>query len=281
MVAPAHHVSVGNVRIGNDLPFVLLAGPCQMESEAHAFEMAQALVELCSSLDIPFIYKTSFDKANRTSISGERGIGLDKAMPIFEKIRSKFGCPVVTDVHTEKQCEEVAPYVDILQIPAYLCRQTDLLLAAGKTGRALNIKKGQFLAPWDVANIAKKIETTGNKNILLCERGVTFGYNRLVVDMRSFPIMAQTGYPVVFDATHSVQEPGGQGSKSGGQREFAPILARGAAAIGVAAFFMETHQDPDRAPSDGPNMIYLKDMKKVLMELKELDAFAKKNPVQM
>ena len=275
------HVSVGQVKIGNDLPFVLLAGPCQMENEAHAFEMAHALVELCADLKIPFIYKTSFDKANRTSIGGERGMGLAKAMPVFEKIRSKFGCPVVTDVHTEEQCREVAPYVDVLQIPAYLCRQTDLLLAAGNTGRAINVKKGQFLAPWDAANIAKKIETTGNKNILLCERGVTFGYNRLVVDMRSFPIMAQTGYPVVFDATHSVQEPGGQGSKSGGQREFAPILARGAAAIGVAAFFMETHQDPDNAPSDGPNMIYLKDMKRVLSELKELDAFAKNNPIHL
>lgn len=280
MTTPVH-VSVGNLKIGNDLPFALLAGPCQMESEAHAFEMAHALVELCKDLNIPFIYKTSFDKANRTSISGERGIGLDQAMPVFEKIRSRFGCPVVTDVHTEEQCKEVAPSVDVLQIPAYLCRQTDLLLAAGRTGRVLNVKKGQFLAPWDAANIAKKIETTGNKNILLCERGVTFGYNRLVVDMRSFPIMAQTGYPVVFDATHSVQEPGGQGSKSGGQREFAPILARGAAAIGVAAFFMETHQDPDHAPSDGPNMIYLKDMRRVLMELKELDAFAKKNPVHL
>lgn len=275
------HVSVGKVKIGNDLPFVLLAGPCQMESEAHTFEMAHALVELCAELNIPFIYKTSFDKANRTSIGGERGIGLAKAMPVFEKIRAKFGCPVVTDVHTEEQCREVAPYVDVLQIPAYLCRQTDLLLAAGQTGRAINVKKGQFLAPWDAANIAKKIETTGNKNILLCERGVTFGYNRLVVDMRSFPIMAQTGYPVVFDATHSVQEPGGQGSKSGGQREFAPILARGAAAIGVAAFFMETHQDPDHAPSDGPNMIYLKDMRRILSELKELDSFAKKNPVHL
>lgn len=280
MTSPKH-VVVGNVKIGNDLPFALLAGPCQMESEAHALEMAHALVELCGDLDIPFIYKTSFDKANRTSISGERGIGLEKAMPVFEKIRSRFGCPVVTDVHTEEQCKEVAPYVDVLQIPAYLCRQTDLLLAAGRTGRALNVKKGQFLAPWDAANIAKKIETTGNHNILLCERGVTFGYNRLVVDMRSFPIMAQTGYPVVFDATHSVQEPGGQGTQSGGQREFAPILARGAAAIGVAAFFMETHQDPDRAPSDGPNMIYLKDMRRVLEELKELDTFAKKHPVRL
>lgn len=275
------HVSVGSVTIGNDLPFVLLAGPCQMESEAHAFEMAHALVELCQDLKIPFVYKTSFDKANRTSISGERGIGFEKAMPVFKKIRTKFGCPVITDVHTEEQCGAVAPYVDILQIPAYLCRQTDLLLAAGRTGCAINVKKGQFLAPWDAANIAKKIESTGNEKILLCERGVTFGYNRLVVDMRSFPIMAQTGYPVVFDATHSVQEPGGQGAKSGGQREFAPILARGAAAIGVAAFFMETHQDPDQAPSDGPNMIYLKDMRRVLVELKELDTFAKKNPVQL
>ncbi|MDC0349130.1 3-deoxy-8-phosphooctulonate synthase [Alphaproteobacteria bacterium] len=280
MVSPVH-VSVGKIKIGNDLPFTLFAGPCQMESEAHAFEMAHALVELCKDLDIPFVYKTSFDKANRTSISGERGVGLEKAIPVFEKIRSKFGCPVMTDVHTESQCSDVASSVDVLQIPAYLCRQTDLLLAAGKTGKVINVKKGQFLAPWDVENIAKKIETTGNKNILLCERGTMFGYNRLVVDMRSFPIMAQTGYPVVFDATHSVQEPGGQGGKSGGKREFAPILARGAAAIGAAAFFMETHEDPDNAPSDGPNMIYLKNMRRVLTELKEVDAFAKKNPVSL
>lgn len=275
------HVPLGSFKIGNDLPFALIAGPCQLESESHALEMASALSEICGELDIPFIYKTSYDKANRTSLSGERGIGLEKAMPIFDRIRAKIGCPVVTDVHTEEQCRLVAPHVDMLQIPAYLCRQTDLLLAAGRTGKILNIKKGQFLAPWDVENIAKKVESTGNKNIMLCERGITFGYNRLIVDMRSLPIMAQTGYPVVFDATHSVQEPGGQGGKSGGNRDFAPILARAAAAIGVAAFFMETHQDPDKAPSDGPNMIYLKDMKRILIELKTLDEFAKANPVRL
>ena len=275
------HVKVGSVTIGNDLPFTLIAGPCQMESEAHAMDMASALVELCRDLDIPLIYKTSFDKANRTSIGGARGLGFEKSMPVFKRIREELGCPVITDVHTAEQCAAVAPYVDVLQIPAYLCRQTDLLVAAAKTGKAINVKKGQFLAPWDAANIAKKIESAGNQNILLCERGITFGYNRLIVDMRSFPIMAQTGYPVVFDATHSVQEPGGQGASSGGNRDFAPILARGAAAIGVAAFFMETHEDPDNAPSDGPNMIYLKDMKRVLTELKEIDSFAKKNPVHL
>lgn len=275
------HISLGSFKIGNDLPFALIAGPCQLESEGHALEMAFALSEICAELNIPFIYKTSYDKANRTSLSGERGIGLEKAMPIFDRIRTEIGCPVVTDVHTEEQCALVSAHVDMLQIPAYLCRQTDLLLAAGRTGKVLNIKKGQFLAPWDVENIAKKVESTGNKNIMLCERGITFGYNRLIVDMRSLPIMAQTGYPVVFDATHSVQEPGGQGGKSGGNRDFAPILARAAAAIGVAAFFMETHQDPDKAPSDGPNMIYLKDMKRILVELKTLDAFAKANPVRL
>lgn len=275
------HVSIGPIKIGNDLPFALLAGPCQMESEQHAMDMAGALVTLCGELDIPFVYKTSFDKANRTSVEGARGVGLEKAIPVFDRIRRELKCPVMTDVHTEAQCALVAPHVDVLQIPAYLCRQTDLLLAAGKTGKAINVKKGQFLAPWDVANIAKKIESVGNKNILLCERGITFGYNRLIVDMRSFPIMAKTGYPVVFDATHSVQEPGGQGGSSGGNRDFAPILARGAAAIGVAAFFMETHENPDQAPSDGPNMIYLKDMKRVLTELKHIDDFAKKNPVTL
>ncbi len=275
------HVSIGPLKIGNDLPFALLAGPCQMESEQHAMDMAGALATLCHELDIPFVYKTSFDKANRTSVEGARGVGLEKAIPVFDRIRRELKCPVMTDVHTEEQCALIAPHVDVLQIPAYLCRQTDLLLAAGRTGKAINVKKGQFLAPWDVANIAKKIESVGNQNILLCERGITFGYNRLIVDMRSFPIMAKTGYPVVFDATHSVQEPGGQGGCSGGNRDFAPILARGAAAIGVAAFFMETHENPDQAPSDGPNMIYLKDMKHVLTELKHIDDFAKKNPVTL
>jgi 2-dehydro-3-deoxyphosphooctonate aldolase (KDO 8-P synthase) len=275
------HIDFGSFKMGNDLPFVLIAGPCQMESRAHALEMAHKLTEICAREKIPLIYKTSFDKANRTSVSGQRGMGLDQSLAVFEEIRSTYGCPVLTDVHTEEQCALVAPSVDVLQIPAFLCRQTDLLLAAGKTGKAINIKKGQFLAPWDAQNIAKKVSSTGNDKIMLCERGVTFGYNRLVVDMRSLPIMAQTGYPVVFDATHSVMEPGGQGDKSGGQREFAPILARAAVAIGVASVFMETHECPDEAPSDGPNMIYLKDMPRVLAELAELDQFAKKNPVRL
>ncbi len=273
------HIDFGSFKMGSDLPFVLIAGPCQMESRAHALEMAHQLTEICAREKIPFIYKTSFDKANRTSVAGQRGMGLEQSLSIFEEIRSTYGCPVLTDVHTEEQCVQVAPSVDVLQIPAFLCRQTDLLLAAGKTGKAINIKKGQFLAPWDAQNIAKKVSSTGNEKIMLCERGVTFGYNRLVVDMRSLPIMAQTGYPVVFDATHSVMEPGGQGDKSGGQREFAPILARAAVAIGVASVFMETHEAPDTAPSDGANMIYLKDMPRVLAELAELDRFAKKNPI--
>lgn len=275
------HIDFGSFKMGNDLPFVLIAGPCQMESRSHALEMAHKLKEICAHEKIPFIYKTSFDKANRTSVSGQRGMGLEQSLAVFEEIRSTYGCPVLTDVHTEEQCVLVAPSVDVLQIPAFLCRQTDLLLAAGKTGKAINIKKGQFLAPWDAQNIAKKVSSTGNEKIMLCERGVTFGYNRLVVDMRALPIMAQTGYPVVFDATHSVMEPGGQGDKSGGQREFAPILARAAVAIGVASVFMETHECPDKAPSDGPNMIYLKDMPRVLAELAELDQFAKKNPVTL
>jgi 2-dehydro-3-deoxyphosphooctonate aldolase (KDO 8-P synthase) len=275
------HIDFGSFKMGNDLPFVLIAGPCQMESRAHALEMAHKLKEICAREKIPFIYKTSFDKANRTSVSGQRGMGLEQSLSVFEEIRSTYGCPVLTDVHTEEQCAIVAPSVDVLQIPAFLCRQTDLLLAAGKTGKIINIKKGQFLAPWDAQNIAKKVSSTGNEKIMLCERGVTFGYNRLIVDMRSFPIMAQTGYPVVFDATHAVQEPGGQGDKTGGQREFAPILARGAVAIGVASVFMETHECPDKAPSDGPNMIYLKDMPHILTELAELDRFAKKNPVTL
>lgn len=275
------HVRVGNLMLGNDLPLAIVAGPCQLETRDHALFMAEALTTLCHKLKIPFIFKTSYDKANRTSASGQRGLGLDKSLAIFREIRETFGCPVLTDVHSPEQCAEVADTVDVLQIPAFLCRQTDLLLAAGETGKVINVKKGQFLAPWDAANIVKKVETTGNHSIILCERGVTFGYNRLVVDMRSLPIMAKTGYPVMFDATHSVQEPGGQGSSSGGQREFAPVLARAAVAIGVSSVFLETHQDPDQAPSDGPNMIYLKDMERVLTELKTLDAFAKAHPVHI
>lgn len=273
-----HHIPLKNFKIGNDLPFVLLAGPCQMENRDHALKTAETLQEMCTKRSIPFIYKTSFDKANRTSLQGARGLGLEKALTIFQEIRTQIGCPVVTDVHVIDQCDLLKDAVDMLQIPAFLCRQTDLLVAAAKTGLPINVKKGQFLAPWDMKNVAKKIVDSGNKNVLLCERGVTFGYNRLIVDMCSFPIMVQTGHPVVFDATHAVQEPGGQGSSTGGNRAFAPILARAAVAIGVAAVFMETHEDPDHAPSDGPNMIYLKEMPKILDELKAIDQFAKENP---
>lgn len=269
------HVKVGNVTFGNDLPFVLIAGPCQMESRQHALETAQALVEMTSKLGIGFIYKSSFDKANRTSLSGKRGIGLIKALPVFEEIRETFGCPVLTDVHTEEQCSLVAKSVDVLQIPAFLCRQTDLLIAAANTGKVVNVKKGQFLAPWDMKNVAAKVSESGNDNILLTERGVSFGYNTLVTDMRTFPIMAQTGYPVVFDATHSVQQPGGQGGSSGGERRFVATLARAAIAVGVAGVFMETHQDPDNAPSDGPCMVVLADMPKLLEQLQAYDRITK------
>ncbi len=276
-----HHVKVGPIEIGNDLPFTLIAGPCVIESREHALDMSHALVELTSKLGIGFIYKTSFDKANRTSLQGVRGIGLKESLPIFAEIREKWGCPLITDVHEPSQCEIVAEVVDVLQIPAFLCRQTDLLLAAGKTGRAINIKKGQFLAPWDMRNSVKKVESTGNQNILVCERGVSFGYNTLVSDMRALPILAQMGYPVVFDATHSVQQPGGQGTSTGGQREFVPVLARSAIAIGVAALFIETHQDPDKAPSDGPNMVKLKDMPDLLQMLVSFDRLAKSNPLSL
>ncbi len=273
---PPHHVHIGNLTLGNDRPLALIAGPCALESRAHAMEMSHALVELTGKLGIGLIYKTSFDKANRTSIGSARGMGLEASLPILAEVREKYGCPVVTDVHLPEQCAPTAEAVDVLQIPAFLCRQTDLLIAAGKTGRALNVKKGQFLAPWDMKNVAKKIASTGNENILLCERGVSFGYNTLVSDMRALPIMAETGYPIVFDATHSVQQPGGQGEVSGGERRFVPVLARAAVAIGVAAVFMETHQDPDHAPSDGPNMVHLKDMPALLAELMEFDQVAKK-----
>jgi 2-dehydro-3-deoxyphosphooctonate aldolase (KDO 8-P synthase) len=276
-----HHVKIGSITLGNDLPFTLIAGPCVLESRQHALEMSQALVELTDKLGIGLIYKTSFDKANRTSLHGVRGIGMNEALPIFSEIREKWGCPIVTDVHEPSQCSLVAEVVDVLQIPAFLCRQTDLLLAAGKTGKALNVKKGQFLAPWDMKNVVQKIEETGNQNILLCERGVSFGYNTLVSDMRSLPILAQMGYPVVFDATHSVQQPGGQGTATGGQREFIPVLARSAISIGVAAVFLETHQDPDKAPSDGPNMVKLKDMPSLLETLMAFDRLAKSNPLSI
>ena len=274
MTAP-RHVTVGNITIGNDRPLALIAGPCALESRAHAREMCQALTELTGKLGIGLIYKTSFDKANRTSADTPRGIGMDKGLPILAELRESFGCPVLTDVHEPLQCAPVAEAVDVLQIPAFLCRQTDLLIAAGETGRAINVKKGQFLAPWDMKNVAAKIAQTGNEKILLCERGASFGYNTLVSDMRSLPILADTGYPVVFDATHSVQQPGGQGTKSGGQREFVPVLARAATAVGVAAVFMETHQDPDKAPSDGPNMVKLKDMPALLQTLQAFDRLAK------
>ncbi|HYG88925.1 MAG TPA: 3-deoxy-8-phosphooctulonate synthase [Azospirillum sp.] len=268
-------VQIGNLTVANDRPFVLIAGPCQMESRAHALETAAALNEMCADLGIGLIYKSSFDKANRTSIKTARGLGLDKALPIFAEVRERFGCPVITDVHEAQQCAPVAEAVDVLQIPAFLCRQTDLLIAAAQTGRAVNVKKGQFLAPWDMKNVANKLTESGNDKVLLCERGVSFGYNTLVSDMRSLPIMAETGFPVVFDATHSVQQPGGQGTTSGGQREFVPVLARAAIAVGVAAVFMETHENPDCAPSDGPNMVPLKDMPALLARLQAFDRLAK------
>lgn len=277
----AQHVSAGNVTFGNDLPFVLIAGPCQMESRDHAIEMASALKEITAKLDIPFIYKTSFDKANRTSLKGVRGMGLEKSLSVFEEVRSKLGVPTLTDVHEIAHCDAVAPVIDVLQIPAFLCRQTDLLIAAAKTGRVVNVKKGQFLAPWDMKNVAEKIAGSGNKNILLTERGASFGYNTLVVDYRSFPIMAQTGYPVIIDATHAVQQPGGQGTSSGGDRRMVPAIARAAVAVGVAGVFMETHQDPDNAPSDGPNMVKLSEIEHLLTQLKALDATAKSYPIEI
>lgn len=269
------HVTVGNITFGNDLPFALLAGPCVLESRDHAMMMAGALKDITDRVGIPFVYKTSFDKANRTSIKGQRGVGLEAALSIFQEIKDRFGCPVITDVHTPDQCAQVAQVVDMLQIPAFLCRQTDLLKAAAETGKAINVKKGQFLAPWDMVNVVQKVESFGNKNILQCERGASFGYNTLVSDMRSLPIMASNGYPVVFDATHSVQQPGGAGASTGGDRRFVPVLARAAVSVGVASVFMEVHQDPDNAPSDGPNMVKLVDIEKILMQLKAFDQLAK------
>jgi 2-dehydro-3-deoxyphosphooctonate aldolase (KDO 8-P synthase) len=280
-MASTHTVHVGNLAIANDKPLALIAGPCALESRAHALEMSHALVELTGRLGIGLIYKTSFDKANRTSLEGARGMGLEASLPILAEIRENFGCPVLTDVHEPAQCAAVAEAVDVLQIPAFLCRQTDLLVAAAKTGRAINIKKGQFLAPWDMTNVARKVAEAGNSNILLCERGVSFGYNTLVNDMRALPVLAETGYPVVFDATHSVQQPGGKGTSTGGQREFVPVLARAAVAVGVAAVFMETHQDPDKAPSDGPNMVKLKELPALLETLMEFDRLAKARPVSI
>jgi 2-dehydro-3-deoxyphosphooctonate aldolase (KDO 8-P synthase) len=274
---PNAAVTVGAVRFGNNLPLALIAGPCVLESKAHALEMASALKEIAAKVGVGLVYKTSFDKANRTSSRSARGMGLDAALPIFAEIRDKLKLPVLTDVHDAEQCARVAPAVDVLQIPAFLCRQTDLLIAAAKTGKAVNVKKGQFLAPWDMKNVVEKITGAGNRDVLVTERGVSFGYNTLVSDMRALPILKRTtGAPVIFDATHSVQQPGGQGTSSGGEREFVPVLARAAVAIGVAGVFIETHQDPDKAPSDGPNMLPLKQMEPLLRALVEFDHLAKR-----
>ena len=274
---PNATVTIGAVRFGNDLPVSLIAGPCALESKAHALEMASALKEIAARAGIGFVYKTSFDKANRTSARSARGLGLDQALPIFSEIRDRLKVPVLTDVHEAEQCARVAAAVDVLQIPAFLCRQTDLLIAAAKTGKVVNVKKGQFLAPWDMPNVVAKITGAGNRNVLVTERGVSFGYNTLVSDMRAIPILKrETLAPVIFDATHSVQQPGGQGDKSGGEREFVPVLARAAVAVGVAGVFIETHQDPDRAPSDGPNMLPLKEMEPLLRTLVEFDRLAKR-----
>ena len=269
------HVSLGSVTIGNDLPFVLISGPCQIESRDHAMMLAEKLAEVARKAGVPFIFKSSFDKANRTSVSGQRGVGIDAGLAILAEVKAQLGCPVLTDVHEAVQVAAAAQAVDILQIPAFLCRQTDLLLAAGRSGAVVNVKKGQFLAPWDMAAVAQKVASTGNERILLTERGASFGYNTLVSDMRSLPVMGKTGYPVVFDATHSVQQPGGLGSASGGQREFAPVLARSAVAAGVAAVFAEAHDDPDNAPSDGPVMLPLEWMGPLLKKLKAIDEAVK------
>ena len=272
---PNKHVTVGAATFGNDLPLTLIAGPCQLESRDHAFEIAGRLKEMAAKLKIGLVYKTSFDKANRTSLSGKRGLGMDKALAIFADLRSEMGVAVLTDVHERDQCAEIAEVVDVLQIPAFLCRQTDLLVAAAKTGKVVNIKKGQFLAPWDMKNVVAKVVESGNPNVLLTERGASFGYNTLVSDMRALPIMAETGAPVIFDATHSVQQPGGQGTSTGGDRRFVAVLARAAAAVGVAGVFIETHEDPDRAPSDGPNMVPIDQLPALIEELMAFDAIAK------
>ena len=268
-------IKCGSIEISNSNNFCLIAGPCQLETEQHAMDMSGKIKEITSKLGVNFIYKTSFDKSNRTSLKGKRGIGLEQSLPIFDKIKKELKIPILTDVHNIEQCSIVADHVDILQIPAFLCRQTDLLIAAAKTKKIINVKKGQFLAPWDMVNVTKKISDSGNNNILVTERGVSFGYNTLVSDMRSLPIMAKNGFPVIFDATHSVQQPGGQGDKSGGQREFVEHLSRAAVAVGVAGVFMETHQDPDNAPSDGPNMIPLSNLENLLKQLIEIDNIIK------
>ncbi len=273
------HIDIAGITIGNDQPLTIIAGPCQLESADHAQMIAGTMKEACAKAGAQYVFKASYDKANRTSLSGKRGIGIDQGLKVLDSIRKEFGVPVLTDVHTEAQCALAADAADILQIPAFLCRQTDMLLAAGNSGAVINVKKGQFLAPWEMENITTKIQSTGNDKIMLTERGASFGYNTLVADMRSLPIMAQTGYPVVMDATHSVQQPGGRGGSSGGQREFAPVMARAAAAIGVAAIFMETHEDPDNAPCDGPNMIYLDQMAELVQTLMQFDQIAKAKPV--
>ena len=272
-------VTVGDVVIGNDRPLTVIAGPCQLESLDHAQMIAGRMKEACAEAGAQYVFKASYDKANRTSLSGKRGLGIDEGLKVLQTVGSDNGVPVLTDVHTEAQCAIAAEVADIIQIPAFLCRQTDMLLAAGNTGKAVNVKKGQFLAPWDMANVVTKIESTGNKNILLTERGTSFGYNALVADMRALPQMAKTGYPVIMDATHSVQQPGGQGGSSGGQREFAPLMARAAVAAGVAAVFIETHEDPDNAPSDGPNMVYLDQMPALIQLLMKFDRIAKEHPL--
>lgn len=274
-------IDINGLTIGNDCPLTVIAGPCQLESADHAQMIAGKLQEACDAAGAQFIFKASYDKANRTSLSGKRGLGIDKGLEVLAGVRDTFGVPVLTDVHTEAQCIVAGDVVDVLQIPAFLCRQTDMLLAAGNTGKAVNIKKGQFLAPWDMDNVVAKVESTGNDKILLTERGTSFGYNALVADMRGLPRMAQTGYPVVMDATHSVQQPGGQGGSTGGQREFAPVMARAAVSLGIASVFIETHEDPDNAPSDGPNMIYLNDMPQLIETLMGFDALAKANPIRI
>jgi 2-dehydro-3-deoxyphosphooctonate aldolase (KDO 8-P synthase) len=269
-------VNCGNIEISNNNKIFIIAGPCQLETEQHAMDMAGKIKEITSKFNMGFVYKTSFDKANRTSLKGQRGMGLEQSLPIFDKIKKELDVPILTDIHNAEQCAVVAPHVDVLQIPAFLCRQTDLLIAAAKTGKIINVKKGQFLAPWDMVNVTKKIAESGNNNILVTERGASFGYNTLVSDMRSLPIMAKNGYPVIFDATHSVQQPGGLGETSGGQREFVEYLARAAVAVGVAGVFIESHQDPDNAPSDGPNMVPLDKLEKLLSQLFEIDNLIKK-----
>ena len=277
-MAKPRRLTIGNVEVSNDAPIVIIAGPCAMESRQHAMDMSGALAEMATKLGFGLIYKTSYDKANRTSGDSPRGIGLEEALPIFAEIRNESGCPVLTDVHEATHCAPVAEIVDVLQIPAFLCRQTDLLVAAGETGKAINVKKGQFLAPWDMANVVAKVESTGNLRAMVCERGASFGYNTLVSDMRALPVLAAGGHPVIFDATHSVQQPGGQGATSGGERKFAPVLARAAVAVGVAGVFMETHDDPDNAPSDGPNIIKINELADIVKLLQDFDGTAKSHP---